>query len=282
MVTTFLGLIEFIYMREILRKIGVGKFLLRNVITPAQKLNDLRFPDRDVQVDVGDYKLSVFSPRKNRIGRSLYRDRIWEPAVTSCINTYTRSNMIALDVGADIGYYTVQFSRLVGPQGKVIAFEPIPEARNRLAHNISINQCSNILVSEYALGNQEGSVFLEDPLNKSRINLDKITPSDRDIKITIKRMDDLIREMGLESIDLVKIDVEGAEHEVLLGMEQALRRHRPILIVEVHNQFLPLFGSSSEKLLSWLSSLGYRITTLDEEPGSHDWFTRTVCCEAGD
>ena len=229
-------------------------------------------------IDMDNYKLKVFSPRNNLIGRALYQHGIWEPEVTSCVTEETRLGMIALDVGADIGYYSLHMSRLVGSQGRVIAFEPIPEARRRLAYNVSINQCANVTISEYALGNQEGPVYLEDPFNQSRLNLTKTAADTKDINVFIKRLDDLIGELGLSSVDVVKIDVEGAEHEVLKGMQHTLCAYHPVLIIEVHNKLLPLFDSSSEELLNWVSDLGYHISLVDGEPSGDLNFTQTVCC----
>jgi FkbM family methyltransferase len=248
------------------------------VITPAQKLSTLRLPDRDVTVDSLGNRLLVFSPRRNFIGSALYRTGVWEPAVTAAIADITRPGMVALDVGADIGYYTLQLSRLVGPSGRVVAFEPIPKARERLVHNIRGNGRTNIIVSELALGNQEGTVYLEDPFTKSRLNLNKTTAGERDIKVTIRRMDDLFSKLKLPSVDLIKIDVEGAEHEVLRGMEQTLRRFHPVIIVEVHNQFLPQFGSTAAGLLEWLADLGYEINPVEPEAVTDNVVTSTVCC----
>jgi len=252
--------------------------LLNYVFTPAQKLAELQYPDNDVSVKLGHHTLKVFSPRNNRIGRALYKDRIWEPEVTAAIEQTARPGMIALDVGADIGYYALNLARLVGPEGRVIAFEPIPKARARLEQNIAANGYKNITISDFALGNQEGVVYLEDPLNKSRISLSKGEGSSNDIKVRIRRMDELITELGIERIDIVKMDIEGAEHEALLGMEELLKKCHPILVVEVHNLYLPQFNSTAEKLLSWLSGLGYKIETIYEAGLGENPTTQTVCC----
>ncbi|HKO42639.1 MAG TPA: FkbM family methyltransferase [Pyrinomonadaceae bacterium] len=265
-------------MRAILRRAGVGRFLLNHIITPSQQIANRRFPDRDTEVQINGHRLLVFSPRTNLIGRALYQNGVWEPAVTDAIEKKTRPGMVAIDVGADIGYYALQMSRLAGRQGRVIAFEPIPAARHHLEHNIELNGLTNIEVCGYALGNEAGTVYLEDPLKKSRINLNKSSAGERDIEVSIKRFDDLVGEMNLPSVDIVKMDIEGAEHLALLGMEQSIRRFRPILIVEVHNHFLPLFGSSSQQLLSWLKTLGYEITQVDSSE-TVDNVTLTVCCE---
>lgn len=267
------------YVRTAVRRAGIGRFILQHVITPSQKLADKRFPDRDTLVRINGHRLLVFSPRNNLIGRALYQTGVWEPPVTAAIEELARPGMIALDVGADIGYYSLQMSRLVGPAGRVIAFEPIPDARRRLEHNIALNDCKNIEVSEYALGNQEGTVYLEDPFKKSRLNLNKSSGTAGDIKVSIKRMDDLVEQMKLSSVDIIKMDIEGAEHEALLGMEQTLKKFHPILIIEVHNKFLPLFGSNSEELLGWLKTLNYQITPVDALETEEN-VTQTVCCQS--
>ncbi len=264
-------------LRTIARSIGLGKFALRYVITPAQDLQQRRFPDKDVEVDTAVGKLLVLSPRKNLIGRALYQTRVWEPEVTDTIASETKPGMIALDVGGDIGYFSLQFSSLVGPSGRVFAFEPIPKARERLLHNIALNGRTNIIVSEFALGNQEGTVYLEDPFTKSRVNLNKTNGGTNDIKVSIKRFDDLVDQLSIPSVDIIKMDIEGAEHEALRGMEQTLRRFKPIIVLEVHNHFLPQFNSSAEALLDWLKSLGYQISTI-EMSGPENARTTTVCC----
>jgi FkbM family methyltransferase len=250
---------------------------LKYVIVPLQTIWGLRFPDRDKEVQTLVGRLLVFSPRKNLIGQALYACGVWEPEVTATIASETKPGMIALDVGADIGYYSMHFSRLVGKAGRVIAFEPIPKARERLVHNIALNKLDNIEVSEFALGNQEGIVFLEDPFTKSRVNLKKTTGGAHDIQVSIKRFDDLI-DGSLPSIDIIKMDIEGAEHEALRGMEQTLRRCKPVIVLEVHNHFLPLFNSTSDALLDWLSKLGYEIRTVEVD-GPEDARTTTVCCK---
>ena len=265
-------------MRAALRKAGVGKFLLNYVFTPAQKIGEMRYPDRDVAIQIGSHKLNVFSPRKNRIGRALYVNRIWEPEVTKALDENTKPGMVALDVGADIGYYTLNLARRVGLKGRVIAFEPIPDARQRLEENIDLNGYQNITISEYALGNQEGVVYLEDPFNKSRISLTKSNGGSKDIKVTIKRMDDLINDLGLDRIDIVKMDIEGAEHEALRGMEQSLRKYKPVLVIEVHKHYLPLFDSTTDDLRSWLSGLDYKIERIEEAGNQMSDFAETVLC----
>jgi len=268
-------------MRAFLRKAGVGKFLYNYFFTPAQKIRELKYPDKDVPVKVGEHTLTVFSPRRNRIGRALYIDRIWEPEVTTVIQKNTQPGMIALDVGADIGYYTVNLAKRVGPGGRVIAFEPIPAARERLLQNIATNGYKNITVSEYALGNQDGIVYLEDPLTKSRISLTKSEGNSngtKDIKVIIKRMDDLIGDLGLDRIDIVKMDIEGAEHEALRGMEQSLRKYKPMLVIEVHHEYLPFFSSTAEAVLDWLKGIGYKIEQIDEGEMDPSHAARTFCC----
>lgn len=265
--------------RTLLKRLGVGKFLLDYWFTPVQRLAALRLPARDIEVNSKNGRLLVFSPRNNPIGRALYDTGVWEPEVTDTIESATRPGMIALDVGADIGYYSLQMSKLVGSEGQVVAFEPIPKARKRLLHNLAINGCTNVTVSEFALGNREGVVYLEDPFSKSRLNLSKTEGGEGDIKVSLKRFDDLVKDLNLPSVDIIKMDIEGAEHEALRGMEESLRRFRPVLVVEVHNHYLPLFSSSAEALLKWLADLGYEVSFIESNSTSANEVTSSIYCQ---
>src|SRR5689334_9004286 len=101
-------------LRRIARNLGLGRLLLKGIIQPLQRLDRYRLPDRACVLKVQGFDLEVISPRRNRIGESLYRYGVWEQAVTDTIKGTAKTGMTALDVGADIGYYTVLLSRLAG------------------------------------------------------------------------------------------------------------------------------------------------------------------------
>jgi FkbM family methyltransferase len=270
------------HVRTASRRLGLGRFLLRRVIQPSQRLADLRFPDHESTVNADGHRLAIFSPRRNRIGRALYREGIWEADVTKVITRCTATGMVAVDVGADIGYYTLLLARAVGPSGTVIAFEPIPDARRLLEQNIRTNNYRNVRVSSFGLATVEGESVLEAPLERSRLAMGKAEPSAGDLVVKLRRFDDLRNDIGVHRIDIVKIDVEGAEHEVLQGMTATLRADRPILIIEVHHEMLPLFGSTTVAFLSWLGDLGYEYRPIGLPTPDVSDSTTTYCCYTED
>lgn len=208
------------------------------------------------------FDLEVISPRRNRIGEALYRSGVWEQAVTDTIRETAKPGMTVLDIGADIGYYTILLARLASP-GAVFAFEPIPQARDTLERNVERNALKNIAVSPFALGNAAASAWIEQPFEKSRLNLSGVKPATGDVAVEIRRFDELAGALGIQHVDFLKLDVEGAEHEVLMGMAHTIDRDHPICIIEVHGEMLPLFGSSKPGFLQWMRQHGYRWRWLE-------------------
>lgn len=248
--------------RQVGRSLGLGKLAYRFLFAPWHRLLRLRLPDRPCLLTAEGFQIEVFSPRHNRIGEALYQTGIWEPQVTQAVRSIIRPGMTVVDVGADIGYFTLLFASLAKP-GTVVAFEPIPSAHQMCKGNLERNGIANVMMLDCALGRETRTVILREPLNLSRIDLHSVGRSPGDIEVSLRRFDDLWAELALPRVDAVKIDVEGAEHEVLLGMEGTLRRDRPLLIVEVHGGMLPLFASSKAAVLTYLEGLGYRRQVLD-------------------
>lgn len=241
----------------------MGRLALKLVFEPLQRLREARLPDHDVEFALNGYRLKAFPPRRNKISRYIHEHGVWEPEVTRCAHGRIRPGMRVWDIGADVGYFALLFAGLAGPGGRVRAFEPIPKARLRLEENLRLNACANVEVEARALGSQPGKFILEKPLEVSRINPDKTTPGPDDIEVQVVRGDDVFAESGWPSLDLIKLDVEGAELGILRGLSGVLQRHRPALILEIHGPYLPMFGGSGEEVVEWLRAQGYRLEPLD-------------------
>jgi FkbM family methyltransferase len=170
---------------------------------------------------------------------------------------------VVLDVGAHIGTYTLRYSRLVGSEGAVIAFEPEPSNRRILRWNIRLNHAQNVTVRSEALGDFHG---------KGRLKLSAFTgvhsftrTSDEihqtgEILVPIITLD----ELNLDRVNLVKIDVEGYELEVLKGGEKMIKHFRPTMQIEVHQPH----GQNCETC-NWLKSLGFSPTKTYDAGGAH-------------
>ena len=236
-------------------------------------------PDRDVVVACQGSRMLVRNPRRSVIGRSIYLNGYWEPEETERVVRETKPEMTVLDIGADVGYYTLLFARLVGKQGRVLAFEPIPKAREYLARNVSMNEYRNITILDFALFDRAGVVCLEAPFRLSRLNLAKQAESQDDVQVEMKVFDDWSAAEGIARVDLLKVDVEGAELGVLRGMRRRLESDRPVLIIEIHPEQLGAFGHSSAELVEFLASLGYtRLEPIDRPALDLSGGNITVLC----
>ena len=162
-----------------------------------------------------------------------------------------------VDVGANIGHYTRRLSELVGINGRVIAFEPIPETFSILAENVRGIDCNNVTLINVALSSTTEVVGFDIP--KSDTGLQNyyqahVTQSEiSDVRALTLRLDSLQLE---NRISLVKIDAEGHESSVLEGMHDLLSRDKPTLIVE----------TSSQEIQDMLAVLGYKSEVLDGSP----------------
>ncbi len=160
------------------------------------------------------------------------------------------SNVI--EVGANYGAHTVSLAKLVGPAGKIIAFEPQRMVYQALCGSMALNSLTNVWCHQAAVGATPGSIVVP-TLNYDAVNnigglsMSEGGPGE---SVPLVRLDDVI---DLDSVQLIKIDVEGMEEGVLRGAEQLIKRHRPALYVE--NDRI----EKSEALIRLIQGLGYRL-----------------------
>ena len=158
------------------------------------------------------------------------------------------------DLGANIGYYSFLFSKLVGKYGAVIAFEPVPITFQQLTQNTE--KCRNLILHNFAVGNsrREGEVFYDlDDLGKSSL-IGKVTSAKSVKKTHIAPLDDYCKANNIESLDFVKCDVEGYELQVMQGMIETLTKFLPQISIEV-----TLADKERRTLLELLKEIGYDI-----------------------
>ncbi len=155
----------------------------------------------------------------------------YEPEVLGEIETRLHTGATYWDVGSHIGYMVAVASRLVGPTGTVVAFEPNPENLRRLRRTIELNDLRNVTVRDVALSDRvgESEFFLSGSSSTgSLLPGQSGTPT---VRVRTSTIDEELKTVAVP--DLVKIDVEGSEDAVLAGATRLLEDHRPGLIVEV-------------------------------------------------
>jgi FkbM family methyltransferase len=165
------------------------------------------------------------------------------------VERLVRPGMTVYDIGAQAGFYTLVFSRLVGSAGCVIAFEPCFSELRYLLEHVTLNALSNVRVVQAAVGEKPGLAGFSS--NRGRCQ-NRLT-ADSALIVPVVSIDTV----DLAPPDLIKMDIEGGESEALAGSRTLLARHRPIVLVALHGPDQKSF------CLSFLYSLGYRVFTLD-------------------
>jgi FkbM family methyltransferase len=199
--------------------------------------------------------------------RRAYTDAIFEPNTLHFIRDHLRSGQIVVDVGANIGYFSLLFAKTVGPAGRVMAFEPGEFAFNLLQRNCELNRFDWLEVYPIGLAETRGVVvFNSGPPGMEVYNSISETHFQRDIssgafqKVNIQVFDGdtWFRDHAVNYIDLMKIDVEGGEYAVLCGLKSMLREHRIArLLIEVTAEMAQAFGYAPTDITNLLHDCGY-------------------------
>ena len=197
--------------------------------------------------------------------RNLFFWGTWTLNIEQVMRSVLRPGHTFVDVGANVGYFTLLGAQLVGPTGHVLAFEPSPSNRDQLRQNVALNGGDNIQVYEYALSDRPGVVDLFQPASdctmtsmRPAVGAELKTEALR-VSVPTIPLDALIPESQRQSIALIKLDIEGAEYLAVRGMTGLLdSRPGPDLICEVCDHYLQQLGSSAAELLAFLGELGYR------------------------
>jgi FkbM family methyltransferase len=218
----------------------------------------------------------------------------YEPQETRFVCATVKPNEVALDIGANIGYYSLLMAKLVGPAGFVYAFEPHDGLCWYLRRSLTENQfdarCS---VHCCALGDREGTVQFRvrpkrglDPTDLQYYSNFYIAQGDSDedgrafIQVEIKTLDSILSADRQRRVAFIKIDVEGAEYLVFQGARQMLQRDRPVILSEIHGPQLQNVSKVEVlEYVKFLKGFGYRCHTICDngtttemsEPGR--WFS---------
>jgi FkbM family methyltransferase len=194
------------------------------------------------------------------IGRHIFLHGEYEDYVTRVFYKLLQPGDVVLDVGANIGYFTLLSASIVGKSGRVISFEASPQIFTYLSSNLSLNESENVESFCAAVGDKNGQVeFFE--ADDSHLGLSSLRHLDNNNSKRI--MIDMIElncfAENFPKVQLVKVDVEGGEMRVFQGMQKILERDNPFLVFEVTDVMLKELGSSKNELLNWLSDRSYKI-----------------------
>lgn len=199
---------------------------------------------------------------------------------------YLDASRDAIDVGANIGFYSVLFAKVIESERRVLAIEPISSMVSLLRRNIMLNNLEKkILVFEGAVLNKEGTLSMKVHPNKEEYSTfgSWTHPSISQEKyvvetVKVSTLDKLVELYSLNP-GFIKIDVEGMEHFVLYGAEKTLSFYRPVVIMELSDPLLRANGSSSREIVNIIKSYKYRVIDANfmDENYENRKYTEILC-----
>jgi FkbM family methyltransferase len=188
----------------------------------------------------------------------IYEHKTWEPHISRLVRKLLKQGDNFIDIGANLGYYILLSAHLVGPKGRVIAFEPIPKNYSYCQKNITINKIKNAVIYNHGIWNENTKkkmTFPEESLGNCQVN------EHGTVEVELVALDSL----DLKP-DFIKMDIEGAEPFALDGMRHTLERYHPTMIVEMNRLSLRFnFGLDSDTYWSFFQKTGYTLSVIQSD-----------------
>ncbi|MEM7436510.1 MAG: FkbM family methyltransferase [Myxococcota bacterium] len=238
--------------------LGTNHFLATQLRT-----QNLRFPVSSPRFG------TMLLNRVDTVNAFIYFLDVWEPHITAILDAHLHEGDVFIDVGANIGYYSLCASRLVGETGRVYALEASPTIFARLERHIAINRLTNVVAKQCAVWDSEGEldIFLGPTKNEGNTSLLSSPKRALEAKVRAAPLHALIDEQDLGRVKMVKIDVEGAETQVIRGMVDCLDRMSEdvMVLMEVTKSLIQDQGGSVGATLAPFEERGFRYFAVPNE-----------------
>ncbi len=223
---------------------------------------------------VGNESLTIYVPNfeanyeistRSLMLRHILKEGGYEPELTEIIDKYLNPEGDVIDIGANVGLFSVYFAKRLNPDSRILAAEPNPGAIRKLKRNLQLNEVANVILYEGALSENGGELELHGvPGMEEYSSLNPISHMharqfDKEVfRVATRPLDGLVSEYDLVP-GFVKMDVEGAEYEVLKGARALLKDHQPILLSEMDDSLLTQFGTRASEVVLFLEDFGYQV-----------------------
>jgi FkbM family methyltransferase len=206
---------------------------------------------------------------RDTISREVCFTGYYEPQETALVRSILCSGMSFVDVGANWGYFTLLAASLVGAHGRVLSLEPDPRLFSMLEENINRNDLNHVTGLQMAAASQPGTLMLAGyDQDGENFGVSRIVASDdegnRSFQVDADSLDRILERQNLKSVDLMKIDIEGAEVFALPGLEKSLTERRvKRLLLELHPALIAEHGGTAVQIIETLRKTGYSGWTID-------------------
>lgn len=192
----------------------------------------------------------------------------YEPAESHFLTAVARTAEVVFDIGANCGWYTCHFAAgMRGAAPRLHAFEPVPATHADLARNVALNGLGDrVVLNATGFGAEAGTLTMYVPRfqGSSAASLGNLHPDDDpvEVSVAIDTLDAYAVRHGIDRLDMIKCDVEGAELFVVQGGLETIRRHRPVIFLELLRKWAKPFGYHPNEVIALLAGLGYDCWTF--------------------
>ena len=209
--------------------------------------------------------------------RGLARTTPWMESELVGVAEVIPKGGVCIDIGAAAGFYTAEMARLVGDTGVVHSVEPLRFAHATASRLLGLRSGRNIVRHSLALGETGDELVMSVPLRRgvpvtgrsfvtrNASGLGSNDEFEEHLRVVVDgdTLDGFCVRLGIDRLDFVKIDVEGAELHVLRGGQATIATLKPVIMVEVEDRHLERFGVGSDQIADWFTSQGYRMSVWD-------------------
>lgn len=232
----------------------------------ARRLSRTERATAPLHIDGMEVVVDLDDPRFLQVVNELTRS-----VDTAFLDDFVREGDTFIDVGANHGAFALVASRLVGPSGRVIAFEPQPQLADAVERSLAATAPCPFEVHAVALGDQTGTVDLLIPHSYSGtagvFEAHSGTHPHRRVTVPLRKFDDAVDREQLPGCVFIKLDIEGSEYVFLRGAEETIRASRPVLLMELNRRSLMASATSERDMIASLEKLGYaEYADLEELP----------------
>lgn len=198
------------------------------------------------------------------IQQNIYFLGAYERAELNLLNRLLSEESVFVDIGANFGLYSLVASQKITNSGKVICFEPFPKNYAALKTNISLNSKSYIISENIALGDKKDELSLYYQPNEKNLGMvsANFMENSKTIEVDVMSLDEYVNENGIDKIDLIKIDVEGFENQVIVGMKKTLELFSPMILIEIFDE--GSINSNHHNAHDYLTRIGYSKYYIDD------------------
>lgn len=263
--TLYTGLREALWASPLVRSSAIGNVLIRLGYLTRRWL---RLAPHQESIGMVDGHQVWFGPDSE-----CYFDMThgtWEPSVSELVRGMLKPGMTMVDIGGHIGYFTLLAARAVGPTGRVFAFEPAPYNFGLLQRNVALNGYEHVVLHQMAVADKPGKArfYLHPNSVGHSLQSETLGSTQTAIDMQITSLDEFFRAQDWPKVDLVKMDIEGAEPAAIQGMRELIERNPQMAIIfEYIPRVLLRAGIDPNAFLNDVRALGFTLQNVTDHDG---------------